>query len=175
MWSRRRTSPVCVSLRKLASRPSASGWPPKSCAAAFSSLSVPHTPLSRSNAAPASSDSRSTSTTGAAPFCQRAMSLTASRLVSTIRPCAARRRRREAPQQRAQALVLQLAQLRAGAVLQRLDAVEHEQHAALASSPRRSPRPWRWRSSSSAVMPSLSSAQLRNSSAEVARSFVPWL
>ena len=109
-------------------------------------LSVPQTPLSRSSAAPASSDSFSTSTTGAALSRQRAMSATASRLVSTIRPCAAAGGvAAKRAQQRAQALVLQLAGLRSGAVLQRLDPVEHEQQRGAASSPRRSPRPWRRR------------------------------
>ena len=59
------------------------------------------------------------------------MSATARRLVSTIRLWSARRRRGgEAAQQRAQALVLELARLRSRPMLQRLDAVEHEQHAA---------------------------------------------
>ena len=88
--------------------------------------------------------------------------------------CLPRRRRRKAPQQGAQAGVLQLALLLVEAMLQRLDAVEHEQHAAL-----RHRLGDRLALGAGArcvtVMPSLSSAQLRNSSAEVARSFEPWL
>jgi hypothetical protein len=58
------------------------------------------------------------------------MSATASRLVSNDQAVRlGRRHRREAAQQRAQARVLQLAELAVGAVLQRLDAVEHEQSA----------------------------------------------
>ena len=51
----------------------------------FRSRSTPQTSLSRKSSAPASSDSLSTSTTGAAPSLKRWMSATARRLVSTIR------------------------------------------------------------------------------------------
>ena len=115
---------------RIASSVSASGWPPKSREAALSSLSIPQTSLSREPAA-ASSDSLSTSTTGAALCLKRRMSATATRLVRTIRLWRARggaaaNRRNKARRP----CVLELTHLRAGPMLQRLDAVEHEQDAA---------------------------------------------
>ena len=115
---------------RLASSVSASGWPPNSREAAVSSLSIPQTSLSRRSSAPASSDSRLTSTTGAAPSLKRLMSAIGEAAgqhdQAVVR---SRRRGGEATQERAQALVLELARSRTGPVLQWFDAIENEKHA----------------------------------------------
>jgi hypothetical protein len=87
----------------------------------------------------------------------------------------ARRRRREAPQQRAQALVLQLASLRVEAVLQWLDTIEHKQH--FAPHHRFGNRLALGGGAGGFELEAelVASAQLRNSSDEIARSLVPWL
>ena len=108
--------------------------------------SIPQTSLSRRSSAPASSDSlldvddRRGAILEALDVGDREA---AGQHDQAVAP--PRRRGGEAAQERAQALVLELARLRTRPVLQRLDAVEHEKRAPLASAPRRSPRPWRRR------------------------------
>ena len=86
-----------------------------------------------------------------------------------------RRRGGEMTQQRAQALVLEFARLRTRPMLQRLDAVEHEQNAPRHQRGSAIASPLAEALVVSTFRSSLASAQSRNASAAVARSFEPWL